>query len=333
MEGAANTVKWSVSGPASLAGPAVYESVSGSSGKVTNSWYTEMPVVNIIRSSGEAGKITVTASASGISSGVAEIEAAKSKPDNSIVTEPELKNEGRRAVTRLQFGVDRIEDVPVEIRQTNTDIDFSKAEEKEYPKMLRDYLIRNNPDVDSTTVEFRELVNLFSSQMRNNKGLLVAYDYNFSVDHFNNCRLISGYINATKLPALFKEGLRKYYAEAIISRGSEKNAGDEMNWMNWIPSGGIVVISQDPGGKSWPRGTVVTNKSRLEDLIAAVHPVFVKYNNEARERALTFVGKMNPYVKVETIKEIVNGAEVTRIIYNAEKGKPILIPELKFISQ
>jgi hypothetical protein len=333
VEGAANTVKWSVSGPGLLAGPVVYESASGNSEKVTNSWYTAMPVVNIIRSSGEAGQITVTASASGISSGVAEIEAAKSKPDNSIVTEPELRNEGRRAVTRLQFGVDRLEDVPVEIRQTNTDIDFSKAEAQDYPVMLRDYLIKNNPDVDSTTVEFRELVNLFSSQMRNNKGHLVAYDYNFSVDHFNNCRLISGYINATKLPALFKEALRKYYAEAIISRGSEKNAGDEMNWMNWIPSGGIVIISQDPGGKSWSRGTVITNKSRLEDLIAAVHPVFTKYNNEARERALTFVGKMNPYVKVETIKEVVNGAEVVRMIYTAEKGKPVLIPELKFISQ
>jgi len=106
-----------------------------------------------------------------------------------------------------------------------------------------------------------------------------------------------------------------------------------MNWMNWIPSGGIVIISQDPGGKSWSRGTVITNKSRLEDLIAAVHPVFAKYNNEARERALTFVGKMNPYVKVETIKEVVNGAEVVRMIYTAEKGKPVLIPELKFISQ
>jgi hypothetical protein len=333
VEGALNTVKWAVSGPASLVGPVVYESASGSLEKIANFWYTGMPMTNIIRSSGEDGLITVTASASGISSGIAEIEAVKSKPDNSIVTEPELRNEGRRPVTRLQFGVDRIDDIPVEIRQTNTDLDFSKAEAREYPFMLRDYLVKNNPGVDSTTVEFRELVNLFSSQMRNNKGLLVAYDYNFSVDHFNNCRLISGYINATKLPALFKEGLRKYYAEAFISRGSEKNAGDEMNWMNWIPSGGIVIISQEPGVKSWPKGTVVTNKTMLEDLIAAVYPIFAKYNNEARERALTFVGKMNPYVKVETVKEIVNGAELVRMIYTAEKGKTILIPELKFISQ
>ncbi len=332
-DGASNTLKWSVSGPATLVGPVRYESASVGNDKAAFPWYTSMPVSNIIRSSGEAGLITVFVSASGISSGVIEIEAEKSKADNPAFKEPELRNEGRKAVTRLQFGVDRIDDVPVEIGQINTDIDFSKADEKEYPGMLRDHLFKNNPGVDTATIEFRELVNLFSSQMRNNKGRLVAYDYNFTVDHYNNCRLISGYINATKLPAVFKEGLRKYYAEAIISRGNEKNAGEEMNWMNWIPSGGIVIVSQDAGGRTWPKGTVITNKTRLDDLIAAVHPVFSKYNSEARERALTFVGKMNPSVTSATVREIVNGTEVESIIYTAEKGKPILVPELKFISQ
>lgn len=333
VEGASNTLKWSLSGPATLVGPVRYESVSAGTDKTAFPWYTSMPVSNIIRSSGDAGLITVFVSASGISSGIIEIEAEKSKEDSPAVREPELRNEGRKAVTRLQFGIDRIDDVPVEIGQTNTDIDFRKAEENEYPGMLRDYLLKNNHGVDTATIEFRELVNLFSSQMRNNKGRLVAYDYNFTVDHFNNCRLISGYINATKLPAVFKEGLRKYYAEDIISKGNEKNAGEEMNWMNWIPSGGIVIVSQDAGGRTWPRGTVITNKTRLEDLIAAVHPVFSKYNDEARERALSFVGKMNPNVKSATVKEIVNGTEIESIIYIAEKGKPVLIPELKFISQ
>lgn len=103
--------------------------------------------------------------------------------------------------------------------------------------------------------------------------------------------------------------------------------------MNWIPSGGIVIVSQDAGGRTWPKGTVITNKTRLDDLIAAVHPVFSKYNSEARERALTFVGKMNPSVTSATVREILNGTEVESIIYTAEKGKPILVPELKFISQ
>ena len=108
-------------------------------------------------------------------------------------------------------------------------------------KVIRDYILKNNPSTDTTTVELRALVELFSSHLLNNNGRLVADDYNFNTDHYNNCRLISGYINATKLPQLFKETLRKYYADVIIRQGIEKNAGDEMNWLNWIPSGGTVI--------------------------------------------------------------------------------------------
>ena len=95
--------------------------------------------------------------------------------------------------------------------------------------------------------------------------------------------------------------------------------------MNWIPSGGIVIVSQEDGSREWPAGTIITGKDRLEDLIAEVHPAFVKYGDFARERALTFVSKMNPYV--HQVKE--DGS----IIYRAEKGKPILIPLIKFIAQ
>jgi hypothetical protein len=108
----------------------------------------------------------------------------------------------------------------------------------------------------------------------------------------------------------------------------DKNAGDEMNWMNWIPSGGTLVVSQDGNIPVWPKGTFVTNKTELSDLISAVYPVFSKYNDEARERALIFVSKMNPYVTVNSLSVL--GGKGT---YTAEKGKPVLIPLIKFISE
>ena len=88
-------------------------------------------------------------------------------------------------------------------------------------------------------------------------------------------------------------------------------------------------MSQDGNLPSWPKGPVITNKTNLPDLIAAVYPVFTKYSDEARERALIFVGKMNPYVKQVSSGE---GDKVT-ITYTAEKGRPILIPLIKFISE
>ncbi len=322
---ATNIIKWSVTGPAKLTGPLVFESERGKYSSDESAQYKVIPVFNILRSTGKQGKIRITVSASGLASGSFEIDAEKAKRDDYAIKEPELIDEGRRPVPKAILVVERLEEIPEEIKTITTDFNAGSSDRKGYIYAAREFINRNNQQVDTTTVEFRSLVELFASYLVNNNGSMIAEDYNFSVNHYNNCRLISGYIDATKLPPLFKEGLKQYYSDAIIKHGSEKNAGDEMNWMNWIPSGGIVIVSQEDGSEEWPEGTILTEKDRLEDLIAEVHQVFVKYSDVARERALTFVSKMNPYV--HQVKENES------IIYRAEKGKPILIPLIKFIAQ
>jgi hypothetical protein len=161
--------------------------------------------------------------------------------------------------------------------------------------------------------------------MLGNGGKISAEDYNYNIDHFNNCRLISSYIMATKLPPLFKETLRKYYSRSVITHGSEKNAGDEMNWLNWMPSGGTVVIVQDEKTKTGIKGVVYTKKTALTDIIATIYPQFSGFSDEGKERALTFIGKMNPYIDADT-----SGEQVT---YTARPGEMILIPLYKFISE
>jgi len=333
---ASKTIKWSVSGPATLAGPPVYDSNESKHGQMEGGWYADMPASNAIRSTGKPGKIHVSVSATGLASGSFDIDAEEMKPDNSVIIEPVLADEGRKPVARLTLSVNRLDEVPIEIEMTYDDFNLGTSDRQGFAREIRNYMLKNNPSVDSVTVEFKALVDLFASHLLNNNGRLMADDYNFSVDHYNNCRLISGYINSTKLPPLFKEGLKKYYSDAIIHQGSEKNAGDEMNWLNWIPSGGTVVISQEAGNTVWPKGTIVTNKSELTDLIAVVHPVFMNYNDEARERALTFISKMNPYIKILYTGEQSRDRDkekITNISYTAEKGQPILIPLLKFIRE
>jgi len=321
VKGAKNTVRWSVSGPATMVGPLLYE--------MEGAWYMEMPVSNVIRSTGKPGRIRVTVSASGLASGSFEIDAETAKPDDQAVTEPLLDRNGRLPVSKQYFSVSRLDDTPQEIKRSYDDITFKAADRKAYEGDIKDHILRNNPAVDTSTVEFRTLLSILTSHMMNNNGQLVAYDYNFNVDHYNTCRLLSGYINATKLPPLFKETLKKYYTDVIITGGNEKNAGDEMNWLNWIPSGGTVVVSQDGNIPSWPRGTIVTGKTALYDLITAVYPVFAKYSDDAKLRALTFISKMNPYIVVEEV----TGGDNKKISYTAIKGKPVLIPLIKFISE
>ena len=334
--GASNTVKWTVTGPATLTGPPVYDSDINKHHEMNGVWYMDMPVSNVIRSTGKPGKIHISVSASGLASGSFDIEAEALVTDNSKIAEPVLENEGREPVDRPAMNFYRLDEIPQEIKPTFDEFNLGPGDKQSYAKVIRDYILKNNPATDTIAVEFKALSGLFTSHLLNNNGRLVADDYNFNTDHYNTCRLISGYINDTKLPPLFRETLKKYYADAIIRQGNEKNAGDEMNWLNWIPSGGTVIISQQGPATVWPKGTIITTKTELADIIAVVYPVFAKYSDEAKERAITFISKMNPYIKVIEISEQSREGDkkkITTVSYTAEKGKPILIPLIKFISE
>jgi beta-galactosidase len=334
--GATNSVKWSVTGPATLAGPANYESDINKHHSMDGVWYMDMPVSNVIRSTGKPGKIHITVSGSGLASGSFDIIAVEAKTDNKAVLEPPLSDEGRKPVTRPEMVVYRLDETPREIKLTFDDLNLGTSDRNGYARSIKAVIIKSNPAIDTSSVEFRSLLKLFATHLVNNNGRLIADDYNFNVEHYNNCRVISGYINATKLPALYKDGLKMFYSETIIMKGNEKNSGDEMNWMNWIPSGGTVVVSQEGNNPAWPKGTIITPRTELVDLIAAVHPAFIKYSDEAKERAVIFISKMNPFVSVNFISNQPGEGDqknVTGVSYIAEKGKPILIPLIKFISE
>jgi hypothetical protein len=109
-----------------------------------------------------------------------------------------------------------------------------------------------------------------------------------------------------------------------------------MNWLNWIPSGGTVVIVQNEKSATGDKGIIFTSNTNLEDIIKTVYPQFAGFSPEARERALIFTSKANPYVHITSESEQVKDGDKggkTRISYTAEKGQPILIPLLKFISE
>ena len=336
VQGANNAIKWTLTGPATLVGPSDYESDINKHHEIDGVWYMEMPISNVIRSTGKPGKINVSVSSSGLASGTFDIEAEEMESDNSVIVEPVLQDEGRIGVSRILLKVNRLDEVPREIKMNYDELNLGSSDKHGYIMMIKDYIFKNNPSLDTATIEFRSLSDLFSTQLLNSGGHLNANDYNFNIDHYNNCRLISGYINSTKLPPLFKEGLKKYYSDAIIKKGSEKNAGEEMNWLNWIPSGGTVVIYQDEKDNVNLKGALLSKSSGLADIIAVVYPKFVNFSLEAKERALIFISKMNPYIHATSISDQNregDNIKQNNVSFNAEKGQPILVPLLKFISE
>jgi beta-galactosidase len=333
--GANNPVKWVVSGPASFVGPSVFESEINKHHEQEGIGYLDMPVSNIIRSTGKPGKIKVTVYGSGILSGSVEITAEAAGIDKSVIVEPMLSGDGRKPVERIELKSNVLDDIPMEINKVNADLSITVTDKNGYRKPVVDFLIKNSTAIDTTTAEFRALTDILVTQLYNNVGKIGIDDINFNIEHFNKCRLISGYIVATKLPQQFKDVLKKYYAALIIKEGRERNAGDEMNWLNWIPSGGTVVICQDNIPATKDKTIIYTRKNDLADIIAAVYPQFVSYSDEAKERALTFISKMNPYIRTTASSQPGtdgNGEFITTYTYKAIQGQPILIPLQKFIT-
>jgi hypothetical protein len=334
--GATNTIRWNISGPATLVGPAVYESDMNKRQMMDGVWYIDMPVSNVIRSTGKPGKIHIAVSASGLASGALDIDAEELISDNSIIKEPILKEEGRIPVAKIFLNPNRLEEIPIEIKESKAEINISSSGKQGYEKAIKDYIFKENPAVDTTSTEFKTLIGLLGTQLINTDGHFSAADFNFNISHYNNCRLIAGYVNKTKLPQLFKDGLRSYYSDIMISKGSEKDAGEEMNWLNWIPSGGTVVIVQNEKTGPIVKGVIYTKNSALTDIISAVYPQFANFSQEAKERALTFISKANPYVHAVSSNDQSLGVDKekqTIVSYVAEKGQPILVPLLKFISE
>jgi hypothetical protein len=95
--GANPPLTWKVEGPATLTGPSIWESDIDRNEEMEGTMYIDMPVCNVIRSSGSPGKITVRLSSPGLADGVAEIISAEEKANdkNPLIIEPVPITTGR----------------------------------------------------------------------------------------------------------------------------------------------------------------------------------------------------------------------------------------------
>jgi hypothetical protein len=256
--------------------------------------------------------------AAGLPSGELRITASKEiNPETSKIEFPVADK--RNVANDLEKQI-----LPGEIKPVSQDLNFSNKNNKGYKGEILKYIQANNNSIDSTSTEIRTLSGVHDSYLQISGGIIKADDYNFNTGLYNMCIRISKYIQATKLPSAFKTGLRDYYSAFIIMEGNEKDAEQEMNWLNWIPSGGTVIYYLRERATVPPDG-LVSHNSDLPGLIAEVHPGFIKFSEDAKTRALEFITKMNPYVHPAE-----KGKSSPPV---AEEGKPVLIPLLKYISE
>ncbi len=337
--GATNTIYWAVSGPAKLVGAPVYQTDIYKDEATEGAMYIDTPALNIIRSTGQPGEITVRVQSPGLASAVVTITATNLTVDTaSPIVQLVLPQTNRRPVARENNSMQKGELVVQEMKDVSDDTSFKSGNLEGYARQIDLMLHAKNPNLDFNSPEYRAVVLAFARLAQNNHGNLIRDDFNFMVGIYNNCRQITRQIARLNLPELYKQSLREYYARVMIQQGESKDSDTELHWLNTLPEGKLVVAGV-PAGTVREPGVIYTDDPDFEKMVALVLPKFRNLDAANKAELLDEVCSVNVNVRREVVKvrgKKINGVRQpgTRTVnYLVTKGQPILVPDRNYLAE
>lgn len=187
--GANHPLTWTVSGPATLAGPASYTTDTAKNGAAEGTMYIDTPVANVIRSTGTTGHITVTVSAPGLRPASVTLESV-APPDDSVagIVEPHLADGGRVHVTRLESFK------PASVSKSSShgaiaeipkDYDFELGPREQVRLHIEKFVQERNPKLNTATAANTVFIDRMTTLVLQRGGHLIADDYNFNAQRAN----------------------------------------------------------------------------------------------------------------------------------------------------
>ncbi|WP_165972264.1 glycoside hydrolase family 2 protein [Paenibacillus piri] len=228
--GATNDLHFKLDGPAKLVGPDCYISDTHKCNEMEGTMYIDAPVSVPVRSTETAGTIRFIVSSPGLQSATIEIEAVAPAQDTvEGIAEPPvtgglltIKASSESAGAESSQQADHLED-------SVEDIDFRGADEASYAEKMSKWIWQRNLHINVGTPAFAALVDAMVVQLKKDRGLTVADDYNFIIGHFNDCCRILAFIHARKWNGQLKQKLAHDYIDAIITRGVAMDVLHEIN--------------------------------------------------------------------------------------------------------
>lgn len=315
--GANNTLHFQVEGPASLVGPDVYVSDRDKHEEFEGTMYIDVPVTSLVRAVGKPGEVTFTVSSLGLRSASVTIPVLPA-PREVIdgIEEPELDIEGRAPVAINTSEANFIK-APSEMKDFAGEVTFPIGERGNFKSLMDDFIRKENPHLDTDCVEYPYLLDRFTAILESTanyteeRGYVVADDYNFLVNQFNTSRAITKYIAKLNVGEDYKRSLSEYFAKAIVRDGNDKNYISTCETISNIPEGGFVVK--------------VNEKSDLKDIISSVCPDYSKLSNDLYKRACKFITMINPGVTYKSVRN--KKTKVRTDYFTVSAGSVILIPD------
>ena len=323
--GANPVLKWGITGPATLVGADLFVSDRDRTEEYEGTMYIDAPVLNLIRSNGKPGKVTVTVSSGALEVGVVEVDFDPYKDVDQVdgIVEPVLSTDGREAVKKNTNQITRII-APQEMKEYFGELKYPLSKGEAIKDMLRDFIVGENPEIPTGTLEFGYVVDLFYQLMMANDGRLVADDYNFIAEQYNISREITRSVDKLDVPQAFKDELKQYYASMIVWRGRDKNFVSEKMLLSKLPQGGKVVVVK--GTDVSLQGVIATDETDLQVILTQIYPETKNFSKDEMKQALTLIQRINPYVTYTYKRD--KKTKVRTDIYTIEPGKAILIPDV-----
>lgn len=302
VQGFTGTLEWNIEGKGTLVGPKVYESDIDKELDMDGSGYVTTPVSNIIRTTAEAGDISVTVTCTGLIPGKIKLESIIPRKDTiGGIYEPRLSDTGRKRIARDSSFIEKVRYVeemapifaPEQVYAQTCD---------EYADYVRDFVLSKNHEMDSTGIEFCYLVRRLASYLQNTHGELTEDDYNFIAGSYNSLRMICKTIDNRNFHPLYAEALKTDYAERMLMKGELADVAEEMGFINKIPSALDIVLIRNPD--TYPQKSKVRygNTSYRYSVVAssleeAIHLLRPDISDTEIGRILDATAAINPSVR------------------------------------
>lgn len=329
--GAKNTIRWEVTGPATLVGPPVYQSDFYKNMEMDGTLYIDMPVSNVIRSTGEPGEIVVKVYATGLVAGVVTIKAEATSVEPSGIIQPKLIRSNDRKLAQSPKHASYISvPVPEIIRKNKTGIDLSGKTGPRYSSFISTEMTKANPAFNPSLPGYQSFLDILERSATHGNGKIKVEELNYHIDNYNRFLYLAGEISKTGLPDVFKKDLESYYAEELITNGNEIDPGAEAKKIVALPASAPVIVT---GSKrtTGDENIVYITGTDIHEIVMSTSKRYNSLTKEEKENYLTYLSSINPWLRRRTYKtgDSKLGTKASVSEYTIIPGKAILLPEIK----
>jgi len=315
---------WDVTGEGKLVGHNVYHTDIDKTLEVEGSGYVVTPIPNVIRSTNKPGVITVRVSSPGLTSGEIEVKSIEvNRNQTKGIEEPVLTDAGRiTSIPKDEAFRESVEYVQ-EMQYIFNPSRINASSLEEYENIMRQYVIEQNPQMDTKSIEFKTLIKRLGSYLQGTSGELTEDDYNFIAKAYNDLRLLSRTIESRNFHPNYTDELISNYSRRLLTENKIIDIEAEQRKIQAIPREIDILFIRNPqkssqvlpiqyGNTTYRYSAVAAS---IEEALDLLHPDEYKaLTADKKKQLLDYLVKINP-----AITKSKDG-------YNIKFDKPIAIP-------